>query len=272
MEETGKAAGLRAELFRSDRSRWLSFFATEIGPNLARVHHLYYYADFDARDKVRAAVASDARWSDYLKNVKPFMLNQSSLIYVEATATLQGAGLEGAVPASEGAVTPAVAAATASSGVCYELRRYQLKLGYPTVPEFLKHYGEGLKDKLRVDQSAASNLVTLLYNEVGPLNSVIELWRHESMQRSQDSRAASRQAPLWKQAVVNLCAYGTPACRMRVPHAHAGLTPSYAAVLTCTKKSLPDRPACDERCRARLCLRLASCVPRASCRAAPACP
>ena len=88
-----------------------------------------------------------------------------------------------------------------SGAVCYELRRYQLKLGYDTVPEFMKNYSEGLKDKLRADQTGASTLVTLLYNEVGPLNTVIELWRHQSMQRSQDSRVASREAPLWKKAV-----------------------------------------------------------------------
>ena len=66
-----------------------------------------------------------------------------------------------------------------TSAVCYELRRYQLKLGYPTVPDFLKSYGEGLQDKLRADDSGASTLVTLLYNEVGPLNTVLELWRHQ---------------------------------------------------------------------------------------------
>jgi len=66
-----------------------------------------------------------------------------------------------------------------TSPVCYELRRYQLKLGYPTVPDFLKSYGEGLQDKLRADDSGASTLVTLLYNEVGPLNTVLELWRHQ---------------------------------------------------------------------------------------------
>lgn len=201
MEETGKAASVRAELFRSNKSRWLSFFSTEIGPNLTRVHHLYYYADFDTRDKVRAAVAADSRWSDYLKLVKPHMMNQSSLIYVEATATLDAAGLEGAIPKDEG--SGAQASCGASGAACYEMRRYQLKLGYPTVPDFLKYYGQGLQDKLRVDQSGASHLVTLLYNEVGPLNSVIELWRHETMQRSQESRAASREAALWKQAVVD---------------------------------------------------------------------
>jgi hypothetical protein len=61
----------------------------------------------------------------------------------------------------------------------------------------MQQYAEGLQDKLRADQTGASTLVTLLYNEVGPLNTVLEIWRHESMERSQDSRVASRQAPLW---------------------------------------------------------------------------
>ena len=117
---------VRAEMFKTDKSRWLSFFTTEIGTNLARVHHLYYYADFDTRDKVRAAVAADARWSSYLQQVKPHMVNQSSLIYKEASATLDAAGLGGALefktPQNEREKGP----------VCYELRRYQLKLGYDT--------------------------------------------------------------------------------------------------------------------------------------------
>mmetsp|Transcript_36007 Transcript_36007/g.58037 ORF Transcript_36007/g.58037 Transcript_36007/m.58037 type:complete len:211 (+) Transcript_36007:126-758(+) len=186
-------------MFGSDNSRWLCFMTTEIGGNLSRVHHLYYYKDFDTRDEVRAAVAADARWASYLKEVKPHMLNQSSHIYVQADATLQAAGLGGALHFKPDVAEMSTLPPT--SAVCYELRRYQLKLGYPTVPDFLKSYGEGLQDKLRADDSGASTLVTLLYNEVGPLNTVLELWRHQSMQRSQDSRVASRKAPLWKKAV-----------------------------------------------------------------------
>ena len=39
-------------MFGSDNSRWLCFMTTEIGGNLSRVHHLYYYKDFDTRDEV----------------------------------------------------------------------------------------------------------------------------------------------------------------------------------------------------------------------------
>ena len=96
------------------------------------------------------------------------------------------------------------AAAPSSGGVpqvVYELRRYQLVLGYPTVPRFLDLYTAGLQDKLKADDTGASQLVTLLYSDCGPLNVVIELWRHESMQRAQDSRVASRKAAKWKEAI-----------------------------------------------------------------------
>ena len=196
MEQTSTTAGVRRELFQTAESSWLAFFTTEIGPALSRVHHLYYYADYDVRDKVRSAVARDERWTKYLQAVKPHMVNQSSLIYHEATSVLKSNGIGGALEMPTEAIS-----ADSGSAVCYEMRRYQLKLGYPTVPDFMAAYGEGLADKLGADKSGASSLVTLLYNDVGPLNSVIELWRHESMQRSMDSRVASRQATLWKKAV-----------------------------------------------------------------------
>ena len=118
-------------MFKTEKSRWLSFFTTEIGSNLARVHHLYYYADFDTRDRVRAAVAADARWSSYLQLVKPHMVNQSSMIYKEASSTLDAAGLGGALAFQTPEDKPG------NGAVCYELRRYQLKLGYDTyVPAY----------------------------------------------------------------------------------------------------------------------------------------
>jgi len=131
------------------------------------------------------------------------MINQSSLIYLEATPTLQSSGLGGALQMEAAVKDSEVPEESLQSSptVCYELRRYQLKLGYQTVPEFLAAYGEGLMDKMRADESGASTLVTLLYNDLGPLNTVIELWRHKSMQSSQDSRVASRKALLWKKAV-----------------------------------------------------------------------
>ena len=92
--------------------------------------------------------------------------------------------------------------------VTWELRRYQLVLGYTTVPRFLELYGAGLPEKLRVDQTGASTLATLLYSDCGPLNVVVEVWRHESLQRALDSRQASRQATKWKEAIGEIAKLG----------------------------------------------------------------
>ena len=82
-------------------------------------------------------------------------------------------------------------------------------LGYATVPRFLELYTDGLRDKLAADDSGASQLATLLYSDCGPLNVVVELWRHESMQRAQASRKASRQAPKWKAAIGEIAGLST---------------------------------------------------------------
>ena len=96
-----------------------------------------------------------------------------------------------------------------STQVTYELRQYQLVLGYPTVPQFLELYTEGLQDKLKADTSGASQLATLLYSDCGPLNVVHELWRHESLERAQASRAASRKAAKWRSAIGEIAKMAT---------------------------------------------------------------
>ena len=87
---------------------------------------------------------------------------------LEATDTLRRCGLPGAA-----GYTPATDSA---SRVAWELRTYQLVLGYSTVPKFLSLYEAGLADKLAADDSGASELATLLYSDCGSLNVVVELW------------------------------------------------------------------------------------------------
>lgn len=196
LDATAGAAPIRSSIFDTAGSSWLGFFSPEIGGHLNKVHHLYWYQDHDVRDVARTTAASSKEWAEYLKVARPCMVKQENMALVEATGVLLAAGLPGARGFSP--------AADKSGKVCYELRTYQLKLGYDTVPKFLELYGPGLVDKLKADTSGASTLVTLLYSESGPLNVVMELWRHESMQRSQDSREASRAAGKWKAAVAGI--------------------------------------------------------------------
>ena len=87
-----------------------------------------------------------------------------------------------------------------------ELRRYNLKLGYDTVPKFLELYGAGLPSKLEAPGTdPTTSLVTLLYSEVGRLNEVIEIWRHgNGVPAMEQSRAAARKAQEWRSAIASI--------------------------------------------------------------------
>jgi len=196
LSETAKHESDRANAFNSPASRFLGFWSTEIGGNLNRVHHLYHYSDYDTRDKIRAAAAANEGWNAYLAKVKPAMVSQQSSAFIEASSVLSACSLPNALDFKPPSESPLK--------VAYEMRVYQLQLGYNRVPDFLKLYGKGLPDKLHVDQTGASQLVTLLYSDSGPMNKVIEIWRHESMQRSIDSRVASREASKWKEAIAGI--------------------------------------------------------------------
>uniref|UniRef100_A0A7S4GBX5 NIPSNAP domain-containing protein n=1 Tax=Eutreptiella gymnastica TaxID=73025 RepID=A0A7S4GBX5_9EUGL len=169
----------------------LLFFGTvETGGQLNTVQHLYKYPSLEARDDARKAAAADPNWQMWLKLSRTCVERTQSIIFNEAKAVLDANSLPGA----DGHRTD-------SKGI-YEFRQYQLRLGYPTVPNFLKFYGAGLPSKLAADKRA--QLVTLLYSDLGPLNIVIEIWRHDSPSAMMDSRVASREATEWKTAIGNI--------------------------------------------------------------------
>jgi len=142
------------------------------------------------------ALASDPLATSAALKVQELCESQNSSIFMEATPALAEAGL------SESLLDFAAGAGEADRPA-YELRTYQLKLGYDTVPKFTSLYTSGLKDKLAADETGQSHLVSLMYSEAGAaqLNTVHELWRHNSMQGSQLSREASRKAGGWRQAI-----------------------------------------------------------------------
>ena len=87
-----------------------------------------------------------------------------------------------------------------------ELRRYQLRLGYDTVPKFLQLYGDALPSKLNsAGTHPTTELVTLLFNEVGSLNTVYEVWKHGGgVQAMEQSRQASRGATKWRKGIAEI--------------------------------------------------------------------
>jgi len=180
------------------------FTMPETGGTLNVATHIYHWAGgYEARNKGRAGMAASSEWKEYLKNVKGCMVRQRSTIFVEAPIVHKFEGVCGLKDGKLESILSKSGINDDESDCIYEMRRYKLKLGYDTVPNFLRLYSEGLPSKLEASGTDPStSLITLLYTEVGLLNEVIEIWRHgggtTAMERS---RLAARGAPEWRKAI-----------------------------------------------------------------------
>jgi len=184
------------------------FSFPETGGLLNVATHLYYFeGGFEERNQRRTQMGESADWKGYLKTVKPCMINQKSTIFVEAPLVAETEKVCGLKANAEEMLD---VYGEDAEGTVLEIRRYQLKLGYATVPLFLKHYAEGLPSKLNAEGTDPSTaLVTLLYSEVGELNEVIELWRHGSTGAMERSRVAARSAQKWRNSIAEIAALAT---------------------------------------------------------------
>ena len=182
------------------------FSLPETGGQLHVATHFYHYSEgYEERDAVRSAMPKDDRWTTYLGLIRPLINEQYSTCFTEAPL-VKDFGLHGMANANnpgEGQDDDGVNGVTTPS---YEIRRYRLILGYDTVPKFLEHFGRGLPSKLGAKGTDPStSLVTLMYNDTGPLNEVIEIWRHGGGTRAMGvSREAARSANEWREAITNI--------------------------------------------------------------------
>ena len=174
---------------------FLGFFRTDLGGDVNRVTHVYRYENYDDRDRVRAVMAHDAAWLQFLRASKPALRSQHSEIFLEAqqATAAAGLGLNDMVrrAAQDGARTPGV----------FELRRYQLELGYKAIPTLVEHIARGLPSKMASDSEKKGELCGMFYSDVGKLNQFVELWRYDSMQDHIRVREAARGATQWRQAI-----------------------------------------------------------------------
>lgn len=143
-------------------------------------------------------------WKSYLGKVRPCMISQKSTIFVEAPLVKEMkddiCGLSAGPGRAEDMLNMDMT--NPDPGCIIEYRKYQLKLGYDTVPKFLELYGRGLPSKLNAPGTDPStSLITLLYSEVGSLNEVIEIWRHGSTTAMEISRVASRSSTEWRKSI-----------------------------------------------------------------------
>jgi hypothetical protein len=181
------------------------FSMPETGGLLNVATHFYYFnGGFQERNEKRGQMGKSAEWKEYLKEARSCMKSQKSTIFVEAPLVGKIDEICGLAPGS------AEEKLGDSPDSIYEIRRYQLKLGYDTVPNFLSLYETGLPSKINASGTDPStSLVTLLYSEVGQLNEVIEIWRHGSTSAMEKSRAASRSADEWRQSIAKIADLAT---------------------------------------------------------------
>ena len=83
-----------------------------------------------------------------------------------------------------------------------EMRKYQLQLGYDTVPNFLSIYSQALPSKLTTAHPS-TQLISVLISDITNLNVVYEIWKHGDdqvcgMESMECSRVASRSAKEWR--------------------------------------------------------------------------
>lgn len=200
MQATADASDLRKSLVP------LRFFSLpETGGQLLVATHAYYYGGgYSERDTKRAIQAKDEKWRDYLLRCRPFVHGQRSTIWTEAPF------LSDMIKEYDNvrglANNPETTSVVNDSNCVLEIRRYKLKLGYDTVPQFMNLYQTGLPSKLNAPGTDPStSLVTVMYTEVGRLNEVIELWRHgNGTVGMETSRLAGRSASEWRNAIAKI--------------------------------------------------------------------
>ena len=178
------------------------------GANPDEITHLHHYPDYDARDAAIAEMDADPAWNAFDAAAAPAVASRSSEIYLPAAACFAAAGVErapvDAVRLATGAASvpgsPASSNPGAGRGV-FEVRTYQLELGYNPIPKLVAHMTEGLPSKLASDPNRVGRLVGMFYSDVGGLNRFVEVWRYPSFQDHIRVREAARTAEKWRETI-----------------------------------------------------------------------
>ena len=165
------------------------FTLPETGGMLNVAQHLYYYPTLAARTAARTVSGASPEWKSFVNTSREFVAKQDSTLYQQAPQAILDAG---GAPGGQWV-------GCEERGI-YEYRRYRLKLGYDTVPAFYELYEAGLPSKTK-NQHDGTMLTTVMHSDIGVLNEVIEIWRHESLEGMEQSRVMAREAGEWREAI-----------------------------------------------------------------------
>lgn len=181
--------------------KFFGFPETGAVPLNTAIHLYHYTGGHEQRLEQRAHLASRIEWKEYLAQVKECMISQSSEIFMEAPLIHQFDEVAGLSSIQHDNTF------NNNTKSIIELRKYQLQLGYDTVPKFLSHYNKALPSKLNAaDTHPTTQLVTILISDITSLNTVYEIWKHGDeqvcgLEAMNTSRVASRSAIEWRNGI-----------------------------------------------------------------------
>lgn len=179
----------------TDPSRLCFVSRSDLGGPLHAATHAYYFSGGLAELQEQRA---NEEHNINMDGLQAYIQSQQSSVYVEAPLVKEQSNF--IVGLDNTTVGPS------EKNSILEIRKYNLKLGYDTVPKFLDLYGAGLPSKIQAEgNDPTTSLVTLLYSEVGRLNEVIEIWSHgDGVPAMERSRVAARKAQEWRTAIASI--------------------------------------------------------------------
>mmetsp|Transcript_25691 Transcript_25691/g.29344 ORF Transcript_25691/g.29344 Transcript_25691/m.29344 type:complete len:302 (-) Transcript_25691:272-1177(-) len=199
----------------------------ETGGVLNNATHAYYYpGGMDDREKLRNIAWQNPAWLEYVNEVKHCVFQQKSTIFVEAPLVYSSEEAEDHDNNGNNSSSSILGLKNEDNELILndnssddnhdniddaahaimELRRYQLVLGYDSVPKFLELYGTGIPSKLTaIGTDPKTRLLTVMYTEVGSLNEVVEIWYHgNGVNGMERSRIAARNISAWRSTIAGI--------------------------------------------------------------------
>jgi len=156
---------VRGDKYGKLEGSWTTEFGT-----LNQFVHLWNYASFEERERLRAELHKNTDWTQgYIPKIRPMIVAQENKI------------LSAVLP-----LTP-----PADGGHVYELRQYRTHVGKGG--EWLGHF----KAIMPVREKYSKN-VGLWQTEVAQLNEVVHLWAYRDLNDRASVRAKALQDPEWQ--------------------------------------------------------------------------
>jgi hypothetical protein len=165
------ASTLARDIRKDDYGKLEGYWLTDIGP-LNQVVHLWSYADFSERSRLRRGLSKNSRWiGEYLPLIRPLMMRQDIRLL--------------------NALRPPIA--PASTGNIYELRNYRAKPG-GAVYQWLDAFTAALPAREKY-----SKIVGLWQTEAGQPNEVCHIWAYPSLNARAEARGNALKDPVWQE-------------------------------------------------------------------------